>query len=199
VPKGATLVATVESAPLDRIAAAMLKYSTNLTAEVIGLRAHQALGGQPGDIAASAKAMTEWLRGRYGLGKARFVNHSGLSDATRISSDEMTQVFDIAASGPLPGLLKDIPLKDAEGKQVDIGGCKVAAKTGTLNFTRGLGGYLIGGNGRRLAFTILCADLEARARVSSGVERPKGARRWVGTARRQEMALLRRWATLYGK
>ena len=199
VPKGARLVAGVQSAALERIVAAMLKYSTNLTAEVIGLSAHQALGGRPQGIGDSAAAMTAWIRGRFGLGGARFVNHSGLSDVTRVSADEMTQVFDIAASGPLPGLLKDIPLKDANGNQVNIGGCRVAAKTGTLNFTRGLGGYLIGGNGRRMAFTILCADLAARAATAQGVERPRGARRWINTARRQEMALLRRWASLYGK
>lgn len=198
VPQNARVVAVTSSAPLDRMATSMLKYSTNLTAEVIGLRAHQTLGGQPGDIAASAAAMAGWLRTTYGLGSARFLNHSGLTDQTRITPAEMVQVLDIAASGPLEAMMKPVTLVDENGNLAKQTGSTVQAKTGTLNFTRALAGYVSCANGRRLAFSIQASDLAARANADADEERPRGARTWLGKARRQEQDLLRRWISLYG-
>ncbi len=190
LPEGLAVIAEAESAPFDRMATAMLKYSTNLTAEVLGLRATQITGVQPGSIHDSAAAMTDWLEATHGVGGARFLNHSGLTDDTRISASEMVQVLDIAAAGPLPGLLKQVNLPD-----VEKAGYRVIAKTGTLNFARGLAGYLEGRDGRRHAFAIFSADMDARARAGSA-ENPPGARGWLGRARAQERALLERWAKL---
>ena len=67
----------------------MLLYSTNLTAEIVGLRASQARGLAPEGLRPSAAAMTGWARARFGLEGARFVNHSGLSAATEISPAEL--------------------------------------------------------------------------------------------------------------
>ena len=99
-------------------------------------------------------------------------------------------MLDIAAAGPLPGLLKQVNLPD-----VEKAGYRVIAKTGTLNFARGLAGYLEGRDGRRHAFAIFSADMDARARAGSA-ENPPGARGWLGRARAQERALLERWAKL---
>ncbi|WP_112322751.1 D-alanyl-D-alanine carboxypeptidase/D-alanyl-D-alanine endopeptidase [Oceanibium sediminis] len=196
-PRGLTPVASTESAALKPMLRAMLKYSTNLTAEVAGLRASQALALPADSLAASARSMTDWLRRDYALSRATFVNHSGLSDQTRICADEMVQVLDIAASGPLPELMKAYPLRDKARRETAWDECIVSAKTGTLNFTRGLSGYLTGINGKRFAFAIFSADLDARARAGAA-ETPRGARSWMGRARVQELELLRRWASLYG-
>lgn len=196
LPEGLVTVAQADSEPLDRMARAMLRWSTNLTAEVIGLRAHQAQGGQPGDVADSAQAMSDWLRARHGVGGARFVNHSGLTDKTRISAQDMVQVLGNAAGGPMPDLLHDFKVLDERGNLADTGGAEVVAKTGTLFFTRGLAGYIRGARGQRLGFAIFAADLDARER-HAGVERPPGSRRWRGLAKRQEQALLRSWIAEY--
>lgn len=194
LPSDVRIVAQIQSAPAQSMLRAMMKYSTNLTAEIFGLRAHQARGGSPGSIAASAQAMTDWARLRYGLSGARFHNHSGLTDETRISSEEMARLLQRAESGPLPQVMKPVTVGDAEGRAIP--GVSAVAKTGTLNFTRGLAGYLTGPSGRRMAFAIFAADLPARARATG--ERPRGARSFRNRAQHQERLLLSRWATLYG-
>ena len=55
-----------ESPPLEAMVRDMLKYSTNLTAETIGLRAGQARGVAPQELASSAAAMSAWARGASG-------------------------------------------------------------------------------------------------------------------------------------
>ncbi len=193
----AGVLALHESQPLEQMLRDMLLYSTNLTAEVVGLRASQARGLSPDGLAASGAAMTGWARQRFGLGRATLVNHSGLSGANRLMPSELVSVLRQAAALGLPDLLKAWQILDAGRKPIDMGETQLRAKSGTMDFVSGFAGYLTGK--RRLAFAILAADLEARARITP-VERdkPPGADRWERRAKAQEQALLRRWAALTG-
>ena len=192
---GATL-AVHESPPLDEMLRAMLRYSTNITAECIGLRASQVRGAAPHGLAASGAAMTAWAKARFGLAATRLVNHSGLGDASHTTAREMTAVLSAAADGPLPALLLERPLLDADSNPVAAGGARVLAKTGTLNFASGLAGYLLGE--RRLAFAIFSADAGLRAQVlPDRRDDPPGAAAWAHRARALEQAILRRWAAQY--
>ena len=188
------VLALHDSPPLERMMRDMLFYSTNLTAEVAGLRAAQAQGLAPVALADSGAAMTAWARRRLGLSQAVFVNHSGLGDASRLPAREMTDALGRAAER-LPALLRARPILDAERRPIEIGGAGVLAKTGTLDFVSALAGYLTGR--RRLAFAIFAADPGARARIRPEERAaPPGAAAWAARARAQEQALLRRWATL---
>ncbi|MEM9428727.1 MAG: D-alanyl-D-alanine carboxypeptidase/D-alanyl-D-alanine-endopeptidase [Pseudomonadota bacterium] len=191
-------LARVESSDCARLLRTMLKYSTNLTAEVVGLRASQARGQVPNSLGASGEEMTRWLRTRYGLSKARFVNHSGLSDQTRMTVEEMVQLLDIAAATtPLQRLMRAHPLSRAEGTKTPLPGVEIRAKTGTLYFTRTLAGY-IEGRGRRLAFAIFAADLNARAGFrANSAKIPNGSGGWRAAALKQERALLRHFANVH--
>jgi D-alanyl-D-alanine carboxypeptidase/D-alanyl-D-alanine-endopeptidase (penicillin-binding protein 4) len=184
------------SPPLDAMLRDMLRYSTNLTAECVGLRATQAHGLAPDGLAASGGAMTAWARTRYGLTGTTLVNHSGLSDASRVTARDLLAVLTSAADGPLPALLPERPILDAERKPLDPAGVRVVSKTGTLNFACGLAGYMLGR--RRLAFAIFATDPALRARLRPEErDDPPGAAAWARRARAQEQALLRRWASLY--
>ncbi len=93
----------------------------------------------------------------------------------------------------LSGILKAFNLVDRSGNSMNVGDVQVSAKTGTLNFTRGLAGYLEKA-GRKYSFAILSADLAARANIPLAQrERPRGAKTWGGKAKSQEQALLRHW------
>jgi len=174
----------------------MLRYSTNLTAECVGLRASQARGLAPGGLADSAAAMTAWAQDRYGLAASRLVNHSGLSGASRFTARDMLAVLAGAADGPLPGLLPERPILDEARQPVADASVRVVSKTGTLNFVSGLAGYMLGR--RRLAFAVFAADAELRARLRPEErDDPPGAADWTRRARAQEQALLRRWSGLY--
>lgn len=200
VPEGG-VIAEERSAPLSEIVRLMLKYSTNLTAEVVGLAATLARGAQVRDLEGSAREMTGWARSAYGLSGARFEDHSGLGDGSRVSAGEMAALLAKSGwHGPLRPLLKEIPLVNARGKKAPIEGVAVYAKTGTLNFASALAGYITCPNGRRLAFAIFSADMPRRARLSrSERERPEGGRQWARRARAMQQELLRRWALAHGR
>lgn len=182
-------------APLDVVLRDMLRFSTNLTAEVVGLTASEVRGLAPASFAASAAAMGQWAEGR-GLEPAAFANHSGLSGEARVTPAGLVRFLRSAEATGLPALMPVRPILDAENRPAGLDGVEVRAKTGTLDFVSGLAGYLSGR--RRLGFAILVADLDRRATLGP-VERanPPGSIAWTARARRQEQALVRRWATLH--
>lgn len=188
------------SPPLPDILRSMLRFSTNLTAEVVGMSAASAGAGGPRDLAASARQMRDWASQRLGLQGAHFVDHSGLGVAARISAAELAQVFLRAGvDGPLRGLLRAHPMRDGRGNEMPGHPVRVAAKTGTLFFASALGGYITAPGGREMVFAILSADLERRDRITQAErDRPPGAREWTGRARTLQQQLIERWATVYG-
>ncbi len=184
---GGTMLAERRSDPAADLLRGMLLHSTNLTAEVMGLRSSQMRGLSPRGLAESAGAMQEWARAKYGLTDAVFVNHSGLSDRTTLTPLEQTRI--LAGGWPrLSGLLRARGLEEAP----DV---RVLMKTGTLDFTSALAGYLIGPSGRRLGFAIFSCDPRARAAIRRQDRLdPPGAKSWLRRARNQQAALLRRWS-----
>lgn len=196
LPDGQELAA-LESPPLVDILRDMLLYSTNLTAEVIGLAATAARGVAPASLAASAAIMSDWLAVRYDVSGA-LVDHSGLGDASRISAADLVQVLTRAGTEPnLRPLLRSITLRDVEGRPLDPPPAEVLAKTGTLNFVSCLSGYLAGQGSRDLAFAILTANLDLREDArESGDDVPPGAASWNVRSRRMQQRMLQFWANI---
>ena len=197
-PAGALI--SHQSAGLAVILKDMLKYSTNMTAEVVGLTASRARGGTAGSLAASTAAMNGWLAQQLGLKSARFVDHSGLGGDTRITAaDLVAALASPVGKGALRGLLKQFPLVDAKGREVTDQPVKITAKTGTLNFVSGLAGFATTAAGTDLVFAILCADAARRDRVPMAErEQPPGGQAWSRRARHLQQALIGRWAGVYG-
>ncbi len=195
-PKGRVLVRH-QSAELRVIVRAMLKFSTNLTAEVIGMAASAAGGKRPASHAASARQMTAWAKSRLKMKKAKFVDHSGLGEASRITAREMTAALvAVRARTGLPGLMKSIALRGADNKPIKNHPVKIYAKTGTLNFVTALSGYLRTRGGQDLVFTIVSADLPSRGRIRrADGDVPQGTRGWRSRARKLQNQLLTRWGT----
>ncbi|MBL3571129.1 D-alanyl-D-alanine carboxypeptidase/D-alanyl-D-alanine-endopeptidase [Rhodovulum sulfidophilum] len=189
----------IDSAPLAEILRGMLKYSTNVTAEAVGLASTIARGARPQSLAESGQAMTEWLQTRMGAHKARFVDHSGLGDASRLSPMELVRTLAIAApEGRLRPLLKDIPIRDDAGRPQTGHPVEVSAKTGTLNFVSALAGYIGAPGGRQMAFAMFSADEARRARLGpEEMEHPPGGKAWISRSRALQQDFLRRWADLY--
>jgi D-alanyl-D-alanine carboxypeptidase/D-alanyl-D-alanine-endopeptidase (penicillin-binding protein 4) len=190
------VVARVESPDLDTMLRDMLEYSTNLTAEVLGLRASQARGLAPVTLAESAGAQNRWVARELGA-EVALHDHSGLGDDSRVAAREMVLAL-VAAGAPLAGLMKLIPLTDAEGEALEPQPATVTAKTGTLNFVSCLAGHVRTPAGADLAFAIFSAEPERRAEaIAVGDEVPEGARGWASRARRLQQDLLQRWAVAY--
>lgn len=197
LPEG-KVVAEHSSASLTDICRDMLKYSTNLTAEVIGMMATRARGLEAG-LPLSGEAMSDWMRERHGARKPALVDHSGLGDLSELTAVDMLKALTGAGSeGVLRPLLKPVVLARKEGDKKPDPTLKVAAKTGTLNFVSGLAGYITTPGGRDLAFAVFSSDLNRRAGIArENRERPSGSRSWNGRARRLQRELIRRWAAAY--
>ena len=200
-PPEGRVVAFHQSAPLREILRGMLRYSTNLTAEMVGMMASKARGVSVESLADSAGAMSRWAHGALDMPHMAVVDHSGLGGASRMRPDELARALAAATRRDLlHPILKDIRLRDEAGRIKKGAPVSVQAKTGTLNFVSGLAGYVTLRSGRMLAFAILSADLEARAAVPAhDRERPKGARGWVRRARNLQQRLIERWDVLYAE
>ena len=189
VPAGATTLLTWPSAHLKDILRDMLKFSTNITAETMGLSASGAA-----DLRGSAAAMQAWAQGNLGL-KAEFVDHSGLGAASRVTAAGMMQALlagEARTSGVgLRGLLREIGVQGQDG----AGGPRVHVKSGTLNFVSGLVGFIEPPSGRDLCFAIFSADPARREAVPVAErEQPPGEHGWVGRARALQGGLISKWA-----
>jgi D-alanyl-D-alanine carboxypeptidase/D-alanyl-D-alanine-endopeptidase (penicillin-binding protein 4) len=198
-PEGGLVLAEHVSEPLEDVLRGMMRWSTNLTAEVAGLMATQAGGIEPATLAESAAEMTRWLHERHGVRHAHLVDHSGLGDTARISPREMVRALvGSGADGMLRRVMRDIPLRDAEGNPVPDHPVQVVAKTGTLYFVSTLAGFARAPSGRDLAFAIFCGDLDRRATLDPAEEsRPAGARGYNTRAKQLQQALIERWAAVH--
>ncbi len=198
-PDTALVLVEHRSDPLEDILRGMMRWSTNLTAEVMGLMATQAGGNIPAGLPESGQSMAQWMADTLGARNVHFVDHSGLGVGSRIRPQDMTRA--LIASGPdsrLRNLMKDIPMRDRDGNVIPDHEVEVVAKTGTLNFVSTLAGYARAPSGRDLAFTIFCADLERREAIPEEQrERPQGTRTYNRAAKRLQQALLERWGTVY--
>lgn len=196
-PGGRVLV-THRSAPLTDILRGMLKYSNNLTAELVGMTASARRQGKPIRMRASAREMSRWARKRLGMTDTRLVDHSGLGEASRLAAGAMAAALaQVHADGRLKPLLKPFRMDAYNGPG---GPAEVAAKTGTLYFVSGLAGYLTADSGRDYAFAIFAANMDRRNDYdpSSG-QRPSGARGWNIRAKRLQRRLIARWERVVGR
>ncbi len=192
------VIARQFSRDLRGIQRSMLYFSTNLTAEVLGMKASMAAGNQVSGLRASARLMSRWASGQARQGNPDFYNHSGLTDQSKISAQQMAAILALPDSQRgLAGLNKRVQLLTPRGDIATVPDVEVYAKSGTLNFTRGLAGYIERQGQNKLAFAIFSADLDARRAAGDAEERPRGARSWSRNAKAFEKALLYRWATQF--
>lgn len=190
-----------ESIPLNDIARGVLRYSNNMSAELVGLTASLALGSDDQSLADSAAALAKWWHSRLSdtdwTGFA-LENHSGLSSDSRATPRQIVVMLEEAAGSAggadFHGLLREISWKGVKGS--------ARVKTGTMSYARGLAGYIDTAAGNRLAFAIFANDLEKRAALDAAFDsRVKAidpaSRPWRGRALRLEQTLTTDWATRF--
>lgn len=194
LPEGQEL-ARVEGPILAEVLRGMLKYSTNLTAEISGLSASLANGGPLTSLSASGFRMGAWAQAQFDAAGVQFRDHSGLGYGSSISPANMVRI--LSANRQIWPLLKKVNLS-LDKKRPAPSGIEVHAKTGTLNFVSALAGFVTPANGRPLCFAIFCADTERRDAIPPEArERPPGAKAWSRRARQLQKELIRGWATRY--
>jgi D-alanyl-D-alanine carboxypeptidase/D-alanyl-D-alanine-endopeptidase (penicillin-binding protein 4) len=189
-----------QSADLRAILQDMLKWSVNVTAEMMGLAATQARGSRPQSLRASAEEMNRWARSELGMTTPALVDHSGLGDASLLTTRDMVAALVKARSTGFRGILKPVAMRDDNRKVVANHVIKADAKTGTLNFVSTLAGYMTAPDGTEMAFAIFAADESIRARLTRAErEGPPGGASWNGRAKRMQQQLIERWGVLYAR
>jgi serine-type D-Ala-D-Ala carboxypeptidase/endopeptidase (penicillin-binding protein 4) len=200
VPPDAVPIARIDSRPLAEIIRDMLRYSNNLSAELVGLAASRKLTGDPLDLAQSAAALTGWLKERELKADWRgyfLANHSGLSPDSRVTPRQMALLLtliseDDALVQAIPGLTGDGRATLADNPRGLIG------KSGTMDYARGLAGYFLAKDGRPLGFAIFIFDRAQRAVLDAAmdtrvVESSPAARAWTHRALQVDQILLADW------
>jgi len=198
-PVGNTLVSHL-SDPLPDILTGMLKWSNNLTAELVGMTATRARTGNTDSLADSAREMTSWARADLGLEGASLVDHSGLGAASRVSALALAKVLTYAhRSATLRPMLKPFRMRGPSGNFDDAHPVRVEAKTGTLHFVSALAGYATGPSDRPLAFAIFLHEEDRRKAIAGSFDdNPPGASDWNRRAKKLQQALIERWSAVYG-
>jgi D-alanyl-D-alanine carboxypeptidase len=140
-PGGLDRIAQVESAPLTGLMRHMDRLSDNFFAEVLGKGLAVDTAGPPGTIARGAGAIATWTRA-HGVGVVAH-DSSGLSFWDRVTPDGITtllQTADHSAWGTtLRGVLPAPGQGTLEGR---LGGVRLHAKTGTLDYVSALSGWV---------------------------------------------------------
>lgn len=193
------VVAEILSDPLSDLLRAMLKYSNNMMAEMIGMAATHARIGRVSDLRASATEMNAWAVAELGMKVPAFVDHSGLGGASRITAEDMvTGLGAVGRASDLRPLMKPVKLLDSQGRVTNAHPVKADAKTGTLNFVSGLAGYITSPGGRDMVFAVFAADEATRATITREMrERPPGGRSYAARARKLQRQLIMRWGAVY--
>jgi D-alanyl-D-alanine carboxypeptidase/D-alanyl-D-alanine-endopeptidase (penicillin-binding protein 4) len=180
-----------QSAALDEIIQGCLRYSTNVTAEMVTRAAALArTGGKPlGSLARSAAQAIDQLVDRHASidwSGAILENGSGLGTAARLTVRQIASV--LWAEPDFANLLK--PINPAKPGSLKV-------KTGTLAYVRGLAGTFTTQAGERRIFAILASDDSARAALDRVrpplLNVPPESRLWLAQAKRQEVSLLEQW------
>ncbi len=161
-PKTAKLLVKHESLTMAEIVRVTNKFSSNVMARTLVLTLAAEKGETPATPETGTRIIDDWLR-RQGLVFPDLVigNGSGLSREARISADNLARLL-VAAwnSRYAPEYLASLPLGGLDGtlRQRFAGladANRVRMKTGTLNGTSSLAGYITGADGRTYAAVIM--------------------------------------------
>lgn len=163
-PAGAHLLVSHASQPLSYIALATNKWSNNFMSEML-FRLLGTTDNGPGTWAASEQAVHAFLQ-KSGIDTTGLVfkNGSGLYDGNRASPRQYVELLRVMSTHPwAPEFKASLPISGLDGtlerrlEGAEVRG-KIRAKTGTLNESAALSGYLRSATHRQIAFSIIFND-----------------------------------------
>jgi D-alanyl-D-alanine carboxypeptidase/D-alanyl-D-alanine-endopeptidase (penicillin-binding protein 4) len=162
-PAGATVLTSIDSAPLRDVVAEILQNSDNMGAEML-VKELGAKPGTPGTTAAGLAVVAAQLHQvpGIGLGDVATVDGSGLDRSDRVSCAVLQKILGHAGdAGPLSQAL---PVAGKNGTLFKrfLGAPtagRVRAKTGSLEGVTALSGFETARDGRTLTFSLLANEL----------------------------------------
>src|SRR5664279_2671667 len=174
-PEGGTVIAQVSSQPMSVLLAQALENSDNILAEALARQVAIARGAPPSFAGASAailEALDDLKIDTIGI---QMYDGSGISTQDRVPPAVLAQVVSLAVKGDNPALrnlLTGLPVAGVSGSLSDrfqdegskAGAGWVRAKTGSLEVTYALAGYVPDVDGRILVFAFVSNGVSAGTR-----------------------------------
>jgi D-alanyl-D-alanine carboxypeptidase/D-alanyl-D-alanine-endopeptidase (penicillin-binding protein 4) len=165
VPATARLVVAQESPPLAMLIRDINKFSNNVMTQQLFLTMGAA-GGGPGSMASGGAAVRNLLTAR-GIDVPELVleNGCGLSRVERISAGSLGRVLEDAwKSQWMAELVSSLPISGVDGtmKTRDVPTGAAHMKTGLLEDTRAVAGYLLAASGKRYVVVAIVNHPNAR-------------------------------------
>ncbi len=162
VTPAAQLIHVHESQPLSEIVRDINKFSNNVMARQLYLTLGAHFGGAPATTDNALRAVRQWLQlKRIQAPELVIENGSGLSRLERVSADTLAELLQDAWKSPvMPELVASLPVVAVDGTmRKRLHHERVAGnahvKTGLLNDTRSLAGYVLDRRGRRQAVVMM--------------------------------------------
>ncbi len=218
-PEGATVLHRQMSKALPDIVYRTNRFSNNMSAEMLALAAARKLGGKTLDMAGAAQTVSGWLKEKVtGVDWSGLTLHngSGLTKDSRISPEQMVAILRYARTLSIGNQVYADMLRrfyvgkveseeeygNEEGAQPESKerngkrGVEIKAKTGTVNFSRGVVGYLHTGKGRDVIFAVYISDYKQREVMQKQGQTWKEppVRWWLSRSREFQRSLVKRWA-----
>jgi len=161
VPAGARLAAVQESAPLAMLIRDINKFSNNVMTQQLFLTLGAA-GGSPGNPQRGAAAVRGLLQAR-GIAAPELIleNGCGLSRVERISVGTLANVLaDAWKSQWMSELMSSLPISGVDGtmKSRNVPAGAAHMKTGMLEDTRAVAGYVLAASGKRYVVVAIIND-----------------------------------------
>ncbi len=197
-----------QSMPLVELVRLILRYSNNLSAELVALLASTQSQAPARTLHESGQRIATWLQQRVPQGDWRGMlldNGSGLSSLSRMTARQMATILFYGYSLHRQGL--DVPslmalprwgkaydtLKKKYGKHLEV-----HAKSGTIYYSRAYAGYLDTKSGRKVGFALFISDLDQRRTYDQVLDidhvmAPQGAKAWMRRAKKLERELVSLW------
>lgn len=215
-PASARVLHRHSSKPLPEIVQRVQRFSNNMAAEMLGLAAARKLTGKTLSIGEAAAALAGWWKQKLpSVNWAGYDvrNSSGLTKETKITPEQMVALLRYAqtlrfGSQSYADLLRPFFVGKVDGDEdADAGSgrkngkgrdqVEVKAKTGTVNYSRAVAGYMKTRQGHEVIFAVFVSDYKVREVAGkSGEPAAKLVphRRWNSISRELQRSLVRRWA-----
>jgi len=202
-------LAHFSSKTLAEVLRPALEFSNNVVSELIG---RVAAGHLPGDIDKSSKILTDWLKARnpeIDWHSLNLPNHSGLSEQARMTPIQAVAVLRYGLARRYNGwsILSLLPAtgwrKAFAGRFTDpLTRNRVWAKTGTMNYAKGLLGVMFSDAGKQIVFALYVTDFSARAAYDADPERQAPASQtraldWISRAETFVENLVGSWIKIH--
>lgn len=196
-------IKTIQSKRLIEIIEGMMVYSNNQIAETVGLATARALELSPQSLEESASKLWQDLTTRLpetNWQGFRITNHSGLDSQARATPAQLAALLQYGLKRyHLPHLLPanawsgSLSRRLVEEEHLQ----RIWAKTGSIDFSAALAGYVLPKTGGLWLFAIVSDDLERRA-VYDAMPEPSAEireeyQRWDSNIKAQHDDLLRQW------